>query len=120
MKMFRTSLKSTTAIVFSTLTIAAAALLFALGPTLGNQQALALVYGYLRNSTNQIFELKWTMQEFEEALAQKTGEMAYLNRECRKLRQRFIDYNTHNLHPITHSESDTNSHSTQIVPYNKE
>jgi hypothetical protein len=46
MKMFRTSLKSTTAIVFSTLTIAAAALLFALGPTLGNQQALALVYGH--------------------------------------------------------------------------
>ncbi|MGB6533913.1 MAG: hypothetical protein WBF33_38010 [Candidatus Nitrosopolaris sp.] len=44
--MFRTSLKSTTAIVFSTLTIAAAALLFALGPTLGNQQALALVYGH--------------------------------------------------------------------------
>ena len=73
-----------------------------------------------RNSTNQIFELKRMIQELEETLAQKRGEMAYLNRECRKLRQRFIDYNTHNLHPITHSESNTDSHSTQIVPYNKE
>jgi hypothetical protein len=53
-------------------------------------------------------------------LAQKRGEMAYLNRECKKLRQRFIDYNTHNLHPIAHSEPDTDSNSTQIVPYNKE
>jgi hypothetical protein len=57
--------------------------------------------------------------EFEETLAQKRREMAYLNREYRKLRQRFIDYNTH-LHPIAQSEPDTNSHSTQIVPYNKE
>ena len=73
-----------------------------------------------RNSTNQIFELKWMIQGFEETLAQKRGEMAYLNRECRKLRQRIIDYNTHNLSPITHSEPDTNSNSTQIIPYNKE
>jgi hypothetical protein len=73
-----------------------------------------------RNSRNQIFELKWMIQEFEETLTQKRGEMAYLNRECRKLRQRFIDYNTHNLHPTTQSEPDTNSHSTQIVPYDKE
>ena len=44
--------------------------------------------------------LRRMINEFEETLAQKRGEMAY-NRECRKLRQRFIDYNTHNLHPIT-------------------
>ncbi|HYA83121.1 MAG TPA: hypothetical protein VEH06_06690, partial [Candidatus Bathyarchaeia archaeon] len=73
-----------------------------------------------RSSRNQIFELKWMIQELEERLAQKRGEMAYLNRECRKLQQRFIDYNTHNLQPMTHSEPDTNSNSTQILPYNKE
>jgi len=73
-----------------------------------------------RNSTNQIFELKRMIQELEETLAHKRGEMVYLNRECRKLRQRFIDYNTHNLQPITQPEPDNNSHSTQIVPYNKE
>ena len=72
-----------------------------------------------RNYTNEIFELKWMIQEFKETLAQKRGEMAYLNRECRKLRQRIIDYNTRNLNPII-QESDTDSHSTQIVPYNKE
>jgi hypothetical protein len=71
-----------------------------------------------RNSRYQIFELKWMIHESEETLAQKRAEMAYLNRECRKLRQRFIDYNTHNLHPITQSEPDTDSN--QIVPYNKE
>jgi chromosome segregation ATPase len=38
-----------------------------------------------RNSTNQIFELKWMINESEETLRQKRGEMAYLNRECRKL-----------------------------------
>jgi len=73
-----------------------------------------------RKSMNQIFEMKWMIHEFEETLAQKRAEMAYLNRECRKLRQRFIDYNTHNLHPIAQSEPDTNSHCTQIVPYHKE
>ena len=73
-----------------------------------------------RKSMNQIFEMKWMIHEFEETLTEKRAEMAYLNRECRKLRQRFIDYNTHNLHPIAQSEPDTNSHSTQIVPYNKE
>jgi hypothetical protein len=73
-----------------------------------------------RSSRNQIFELKWMIQELEGRLAQKRGEMAYLNRECRKLRQRFIEYNAHNLQPITYSEPDTNSESTQIVPYNKE
>jgi hypothetical protein len=71
-----------------------------------------------RSSRNRIFELKWMIHELEGRLAQKRGEMAYLNRECRKLRQRFIDYNAHNFHPVTNSEP--NSHSTQIVPYNKE
>src|SRR5215831_10695033 len=73
-----------------------------------------------RNSTNHLFNLERMINESEETLAQKRGEMAYLNRECRKLRQRFIDYNTHNLQPITQSEPDNNSNSTQIVPYNKE
>jgi len=75
-----------------------------------------------RKSMNQIFKMKWMIHEFEETLAEKRAEMAYLNRECKKLRQRFIDYNSHNLHPIAHSQSepDTNSNSTQIVPYNKE
>jgi uncharacterized coiled-coil protein SlyX len=73
-----------------------------------------------RKSTSHVFNLERTINEYEESLAQKRAEMAYLNRECRKLRQRFIDYNTHDLHPIAHSEPDTNSHSTQIVPYNKE
>ena len=94
-------------------------------------QTLQWKEGYLRSGiktlecerrtyTNQLFKLKWMIQESEKTLAQKRGEMAYLNRQCRKLRQRIIDYNTHNLHPIADSESDTNSHSTQIVPYNKE
>src|SRR5215831_18149284 len=69
-------------------------------------------------SEHRIVRLKRMINESEETLAQKRGEMAYLNRECRKLRQRFIDYNSHNLHPVTNSEP--NSHSTQIVPYNKE
>src|SRR5215510_14254255 len=73
-----------------------------------------------RNSMYHLSNLRRMINEFEETLAQKRGEMAYLNRECRKLRQRFIDYNTHNLHPIVQSEPDTNPHSTQIVPYNKE
>ena len=73
-----------------------------------------------RNSMNHLFNMERMINESEKTLAQKRGEMAYLNRECRKLRQRIIDYNTHNLHPIAHSEPDTNSHSTQIVPCNKE
>jgi hypothetical protein len=73
-----------------------------------------------RNSMYHLSNLRRMINEFEETLAQKRGEMAYLNRECRKLRQRFIDYNTHNLQPITQSEPDNNSNSTQIVPYNKE
>ena len=73
-----------------------------------------------RNSRNHLFNLERMINEYEETLIQKRGEMVFLNRECRKLRQRFIDYNTHNLHPIAQSEPDTNSHSTQILPYNKE
>jgi uncharacterized membrane-anchored protein len=73
-----------------------------------------------RNSTNHLFNLERMINESEETLAQKRGEMAYLNRECKKLRQRIIDYNTVNLSPITHSEPDTISHSTQMVPYGKE
>jgi hypothetical protein len=69
---------------------------------------------------SQIFRLKRMIGESEETLAQKRKEMAHLNRQSRKLQQRLIDYNTDNLSPITHSESDTNSHSTRIVPYNKE
>jgi len=71
-------------------------------------------------SGHQIVRLNRMIRGSEETLAQKRGEMAYLNRECRKLRQRFIEYNTHNLQPITYSEPDTDSNSTQIVPYNKE
>jgi len=73
-----------------------------------------------RNSTYHLSNLRRMINESEKTLAQKRGEMAYLNRECRKLRQRIIDYNTANLSPITHSEPDTDSHSTQIVPYNKQ
>ena len=73
-----------------------------------------------RNYTYHLSNLDRMIVESEEILAQKRGEMAYLNRQSRKLQQRIIDYNTHNLHPIARSESDTNSHSTQIVPYNKE
>jgi hypothetical protein len=71
-------------------------------------------------SEHRIVRLKRMINESEETLAQKRGEMAYLNRESRKLRQRIIDYNSHNLHTMAHSEPDSNSHSTQIVPYNKE
>ncbi len=73
-----------------------------------------------RNSTYHLFNLERTINEYEETLAQKRAEMAYLNRETRKLRQRIIDYSSHNLRPIAHSEPDANSDSTQIVPYNKE
>src|SRR5215467_562163 len=65
-------------------------------------QTLQRKAGYLRSeintlewerarSTNQLFKLNGMIYESEETLTQKRGEMAYLNRECRKLRQRFID-----------------------------
>jgi polyhydroxyalkanoate synthesis regulator phasin len=52
-----------------------------------------------RKYMDHIFNLKRMIRESEETLAQKRGEMAYLNRETRKLRQRIIDYNSHNLRP---------------------
>ena len=83
-----------------------------------------------RNSTNHLFNLERMILESEETLAHKRGEMAYLNRECRKLRQRIFDTvilspithseNNAKLSPIPESEPDSNSHSTQMVPYNKE
>jgi chromosome segregation ATPase len=85
----------------------------------GLRSEINVLEGKRKNSTNHLFNLERMINEFEETLAQKRGEMAYLNRECRKLRQRIIDYNTHNSHPIT-QKSDTNSHSTQIIPYSKE
>jgi hypothetical protein len=69
-------------------------------------------------AVSQIFRLKRRIYESEETLAQKRKEMARLNRETIKLRQRIIYYNSHNLRPA-HSEPDANSESTQIVPYNK-
>jgi transposase len=69
---------------------------------------------------SQLFRLKRRIHESEETLEQKRAEMACLNRETRNLRQKIIDYNT-KLSLITDGpESDTNSHSTEIVPYNKE
>ena len=94
-------------------------------------QTLQWKAGYLRseintlewkkkNSTYHLSNLERAINEYEETLVQKRAEMAYLNREYKKLRQRIIDYSSHNLHPITHSEPDTNLRSTQIVPYSKE
>ena len=80
--------------------------------------------GYLRSEINMLEwkkrNLERTINEYEQTLGQKRAEMAYLNRETIKLRQRIIDYNSHNLRPIANSEPDANSDSTQIVPYNKE
>jgi chromosome segregation ATPase len=73
-----------------------------------------------RNSTYHLFNLERTINEYEETLTQKRAEMAYVNRESIKLRQRIVDYNSHNLRPIAHSEPDANSDTTRIVPYNKE
>jgi uncharacterized coiled-coil protein SlyX len=79
---------------------------------------------YLRSEINGLEwkqrNLERTINEYEETLTQKRTEMAYVNRESIKLRQRIVDYNSHNLRPIAHSEPDANSDSTQIVPYNKE
>jgi hypothetical protein len=70
-----------------------------------------------RKSRYHLFDSERMINESEETLEQKRGEMAYLNRECRKLGQRFIEYNA-KLSPIE-SGPDTDSNSTQIVPYNK-
>jgi chromosome segregation ATPase len=72
-----------------------------------------------RNSMYHLSNLERTINGYEETLTQKRAEMAYLNRESRKIRQRIVEYNTNNLYPIVHPEPDTNSHSTQIVPYDK-
>jgi hypothetical protein len=71
-------------------------------------------------SANRLFKVNRMIYESEETLRQKRGETAYLNREYKKLQLRIIDYNTHNLQPMAHSEHDSDSNSTQIVPYNKE
>jgi len=65
-----------------------------------------------RRYTNQLFRLNRMISGYEETLEQKRAEMAYLNRECRKLGEGIIEYSTHNLHPIPHLETDTNSDST--------
>jgi transcriptional regulator len=87
-------------------------------------EALQWKARYLRSEINRLEwknrDLERTIIEYEETLAQKRAEMAYLNRESIKSRRRIVEYITNNLQPITHSEPDTNSHSTRIVPYNKE
>jgi hypothetical protein len=62
---------------------------------------------------SQIFRLKRRIHESEETLAQKRKEMARMKEELGKYD------NTDNL-SLTHSEPDTNSDSTRIVPYTKE
>ena len=80
--------------------------------------------GFLRSEINMLEwkkrNLEKTINEYEETLTQKRAEMAYVNRESIKLRQRIVEYNSRNLRPIAHSEPDANSDSTEIVPYNKE
>ena len=61
---------------------------------------------------NQIFKLKRKIHESEETLEEKT-DMALVNQESK------YD-STGNLHPVPCSEPDTISHSTRILPYNKE
>jgi hypothetical protein len=59
-------------------------------------------------STNQILKLNRMIDEFEESLGQKRGEMAYMNQETE-----WYD-NTDNLYPIPYSEPDTSSYSIQL------
>jgi hypothetical protein len=56
-------------------------------------------------STNQILKLNRMIDEFQSSLAQKRGEMAYMNQETE-----WYD-NTDNLYPIPYSEPDTSSYS---------
>jgi chromosome segregation ATPase len=84
-------------------------------------QTLQLKAQHLRDEVNTLetekteakihyFGLRRRIDEDEKTLAQKRGEMAYLNRESRKLQQRIIDYNT-KLSSITdRPEPYTNSH----------
>jgi hypothetical protein len=62
--------------------------------------------------------LERMINESEETLRQKRGEMAYLNRECRKLRQRITA--TRITCILSHKQSLIPIHTTQIVPYDKE
>ncbi len=73
-----------------------------------------------RNSTYHLSILERMINEYEETLAQKRAEMAYVNRESIKLRHRVVEYNTNNMQPVTPAEPDTHSLSTRILPYNKE
>jgi hypothetical protein len=59
-------------------------------------------------STNQILKLNRMIDEFQSSLAQKRGEMAYMNQETE-----WYD-NTDNLYPIPYSEPDTSSYSIQL------
>ena len=54
------------------------------------------------NSLCHIFKLKMTIHDLQSSLAQKRREMAHMNQESGKC---------DTMYPITHSESDTNSHS---------
>jgi transposase len=59
-------------------------------------------------STNQILKLNRMIDEFQSSLAQKRGEMAYMNQETG-----WYD-NTSNLYPIPYSEPDTSSYSIRL------
>jgi uncharacterized coiled-coil protein SlyX len=59
-----------------------------------------------RNSTYHLSNLERTINEYEETLAQKRAEMAYLNAQSRKLRQRIVDYNTNNNCILSHTRSE--------------
>jgi chromosome segregation ATPase len=64
--------------------------------------------------TNRIVGYNRVINELQSSLAQKRKEMEYMDHESRKYD------NTGNLHPVPHSESDSSSHSTRILPYNKD
>jgi len=59
-------------------------------------------------STNQILKLNRMIDEFEGSLAQKRGEMAYMNQETG-----WYD-NTDNLYPIPYSEPENSSYSIRL------
>ena len=72
-------------------------------------------------SRDHIFNLMRMINEYEETLARKRGEMTYLSRQSKKLQQRLIDYDTYNLHPIARSEEpNTTSESIRIDSNTKE
>ena len=59
-------------------------------------------------STNQILKLSRMIDEFEGSLANKRGEMAYMNQETG-----WYD-NTDNLYPIPYSEPEISSYSIRL------